>query len=333
MPSPTDTTGPAELVVVLGTGGTIAGTAPHPDAAGYVAAQLGIEALVAAVPPLAAWPLEAEQVAQLDSKDMGWDEWQCLAAAVERQLARPEVGGLVVTHGTDTLEETAWMLHRVFAPSRPLVLTAAMRPATALSADGPRNLLDAVTLARTPGAYGVMAVVDGNVFEAEGLRKAQTRRLDAFEGGEAGPLGRVEAGRFRRFREGPARAASGAAALGAGLLQRPVAGWPRVEIVFSHAGASAALVEALCPQGVRGIVVAATGNGTVHHVLEAALRAAQGQGVAVLRASRCARGGIDLAVEEATALPSAGALTPQQARVELMLRLMADDADADARPA
>lgn len=304
------------LTVVLGTGGTIAGTAAQAsDNVGYTAGQIGVAQLVAAVPALAGVPLESEQVAQLDSKDMDAGTWQALALRVAHHLSRAEVGGVVVTHGTDTLEETAYFLHRVLAPAKPVVLTAAMRPATALLADGPQNLLDAVALARDAQARGVLAVVAGGVFVAEGLRKLDSYRLDAFGAGDAGPLGRLEEGRLRRFREWPA---AGNSLLDA--VQRPVAQWPRVEIVTSHAGVDARLVQALCAQGVQGIVVAATGNGTVHQALEAALQQARSQGVSVLRATRCAGGAIVQA--EAAGLPSAGALTPVQARVELMLRLL-----------
>ena len=306
-----------QTVVILATGGTIAGRADDAaDNIGYRAASLGVEALVAAVPPLRGLPLEAEQLAQVDSKDMEFALWQRLAQRAAFHLARPEVAGVVVTHGTDTLEETAYFLHRVLAPVKPLVLTAAMRPATSLQADGPQNLLDAVTLARCDGARGVLAVVAGTVFGAAGLRKTHPYRLDAFGAGDAGPLARIEEGRLRCFRDWP-----DAAPLGLDAIAPDPAGWPRVEIVFSLAGADGALVPALVALGVRGIVVAATGNGTLHQRLEAALRAALVQGVAVLRCTRCAEGAVVGSPEGA--LPSAGALTPVQARVELLLSLLA----------
>ena len=134
-------------VVILGTGGTIAGTAEDAaDNLGYTAAQIGVDALVAAVRALAGLPLEAEQVAQIDSKDMGHRVWLALAQSVAHHLARAEVAGVVITHGTDTLEETAWFLQRVLAPAKPVVLTAAMRPASSAQADGPQNVL-------TPSAW------------------------------------------------------------------------------------------------------------------------------------------------------------------------------------
>ncbi len=124
---------------------------------------------------------------------------------------------MVITHGTDTLEETAYFLHRVLAPAKPVVLTAAMRPASALLSDGPQNLLDALTLAASAGARGVLAVLAQQVFGAAELRKVHSYRLDAFGAGDAGPLGRIEEGRLRRFRDWPA-----GSALGLALIERPV---------------------------------------------------------------------------------------------------------------
>ena len=165
-----------QTVVILGTGGTIAGTAKDAaDNVGYTAAQIGVAQLLAAVPALAGQALEAEQVSQIDSKDMGFGVWRALALRVAHHLARPEVAGIVITHGTDTLEETAYFLQRVLAPNKPVVLTAAMRPATALLADGPQNLTDAVAVAQSEGASGVVAVLAGEVHSGlEGKRSAIT---------------------------------------------------------------------------------------------------------------------------------------------------------------
>jgi L-asparaginase len=310
MPSTVDT------VVVIGTGGTIAGTAAEAaDHLGYTAAQLSARALIDALPPLAGLPIEAEQVAQIDSKDMSFAVWQRLAQRVAAQLARPEVCGVVVTHGTDTLEETAFFLHRVLAPAKPVVLTAAMRPATALGADGPQNLLDAVTLARCPGAQGVLAVLAGDVFQAADLRKAHTYRLDAFEAGDAGRLGRIEAGEFRQFRPWPQ-----AESMGLTCIATDPEGWPRVEIVLNHAGADGRLVDALLAQGLDGLVLAGTGNGSLSEALESAAQAALTQGVRVLRSSRCAWGRL---LGDDGALPGAAGLSPVQARVELLLQCLA----------
>jgi L-asparaginase len=287
----------ASKVVILGSGGTIAGTAASAtDAVGYRAAQLGVAQLLAVVPGLAGLDLEAEQVAQIDSKDMDVATWQRLAARSAHHLARGEVDGVVITHGTDTLE-----------------LTAAMRPATHVQADGPRNLLDAVTLARDARAAGVLVTLDGRVWAGAEVRKVHSQRLDAFGAGDAGPLAAIEDDAVRWQREAPR-----GEALGLDRIARDAAQWPRVEIVTSHAGADGRLVDAVVAQGVHGLVVAGTGNGTLHHALEAALLRAQAAGVRVRRSTRCAAG----PVIGDGALPSAGALSPVQARIELMLELL-----------
>lgn len=298
-----------QTIVILGTGGTIAGRSERADdAVGYRAGALSVQDLLAAVPPLAGRPLEAEQVAQLDSKDMGPAIWQALAARAAHHLARPEVAGVVVTHGTDTLEETAWLLHRVLAPSRPLVLTAAMRPASALSADGPQNLLDAVTLAAEPGAAGVLVTLAGQVHGAAELRKGHTLRPEAFGSGDAGPVALVRDGRVRRLRGWPRGEALGLAA-----IAREPARWPWVAVLANHAGADGREVQALAAAGVRGLVVAGTGNGTLAAPLEAALRSS---GLPWRRCTRCAVGPViaDGAIEERS---------PWQARLDLQLELMA----------
>jgi L-asparaginase len=303
-------------VVILGTGGTIAGTAARPDdAIGYTAARLGVGQLVAAVPALAGTALESEQVAQLDSKDIDFATWQQLARRAAHHLARVDVAGVVVTHGTDTLEETAWFLHRVLAPAKPLVLTAAMRPATAQMADGPQNLVDAVTLARAPDVRGVLVAVAGSVHGAADVRKAHTYRLDAFESGDAGAVACIEEGRVRRLREWPQ-----AEPLGLERIAPDAAGWPWVEIVSSHAGARAATVDALVAAGVRGLVVAGTGNGTVHRELQPALERARAAGVVVVRSTRCAGGPVFPRSDDAW--PAYGALGPAKTRVELLLELL-----------
>jgi L-asparaginase len=305
----------ASKIVVLGTGGTIAGTAANAaDVVGYTAGQLGVQQLVAAVPALAARPLECEQVAQLDSKDMDHATWQRLAQRAAYQLGREDVAGVVVTHGTDTLEETAHFLHRVLAPAKPLVLTAAMRPATALSADGPANLADAVTLALHEGARGVLVALAGKVHAGDEVRKVSTMALDAFASGDAGPLARIDNGRVRTLRPWPA-----GEPLGLSSIARDVSAWPRVAIVASHAGASGFEVEALVAAGVQGLVVAATGNGTLHRALDAALGRARASGVRVLVATRCALGRL-------VDIDGAGVLTPAQARVQLMLDLLSEGA-------
>jgi len=312
-----------QTIVILGTGGTIAGRAASAsDNIGYTAAEVGIDQLVAAIPGLAdAGPVITEQVAQLDSKDMSFAVWAKLAGRVSHFLAQPDVAGIVVVHGTDTLEETAYFLQAVCGPAKPVVLTCAMRPATALVPDGPQNVLDAVAVARHPGARGVVAVCAGTVHTARDVQKVHPYQLDAFSSGDAGPLGYVEEGRLRLLRSWPEADENQApdtlktiAALGS------EADWPHVEIVTSHAGASGAVVEALMSRGVQGLVVATTGNGTIHHALEAALLQAQAGGVTVVRATRCPNGRV--LPKPGDLIPDSNGLSPVKARVELMLRLL-----------
>jgi L-asparaginase len=221
----------------------------------------------------------------------------------------------VITHGTDTLEETAYFLHRVLAPAKPVLLTAAMRPASALSPDGPANLLDAVTLAGTPGARGVGVVFAGAAWAAVGLRKVHTLQTSAFAGSDCGPVARLEGGALRTFRAWPGDDALGLARIGAAP-----AAWPRVEIVMNHAGADGRLVDAAVAAGASGLVVAGTGHGSMSARLEEALARARAAGVRVTRASRCAFGPV--LPRDAADLEAAGELSAVQARVELQLALL-----------
>ena len=308
--------------VVLGTGGTIAGTASSAnDHTGYTAGQLGVQALLDAVPGLSdalfGDVLMCEQVAQLDSKDMDHATWQALALRCQHFLAQAEVGGIVITHGTDTLEETAWFLQQVLGTSKPVVLTCSMRPATALMPDGPQNLLDALTVVRDPTAKGVTVVCAGRIHGARDLQKVHPYRLDAFDSGESGPLGWVEQGRVRwaKSPDMPVLHPHSSQALAC-----PVADWPRVAVLHSHAGADAYPVRALVAAGVQGLVVAGTGNGTVHQRLLSALADAQNQGVAVRLTTRCAEGQI---VGQPAALQAAPpGLNAYKSRISLMLDLM-----------
>lgn len=318
-------------IVVLGTGGTIAGTATRAgDNIGYTSAQVGVAQLLAGVPGLtdvlAGSVLVSEQVAQLDSKDMSFEVWQRLAVRVSEHLAQPEVAGVVITHGTDTLEETAYFLHAALPMAllagKPVVLTCAMRPASSLAPDGPQNLADAVSVALTPGAQGVVVVCAGTVHSGLEVQKVHTYRTDAFDSGDAGPLGYVEEGRLRLVRNWPL------ALLDKGRVAieniANVSQWPRVEVVMNYAGATGAMVRAMMamPLGpvVRGLVVAGTGNGSVHRDLEAALHEAQEAGVRVWRSTRCTRGRV--LSTSGQGLPDAQGLSPVKARVAMMLALL-----------
>jgi L-asparaginase len=327
-------------IVVLGTGGTIAGTAASSsDHTGYTAAQIGIAALLQAAPglqePLQGRSLVSEQVAQLDSKDMDFDTMLRIAQRCMHHLSRPEVKAIVITHGTDTLEETAYFLHRVIPSelqAKPVVLTCAMRPATSSEADGPRNLRDAVLVAGDSQARGVLAVCAGDVHSAKAVQKVHTYALNAFSSGdvvwgEMGVVAQVVGNQvmwkpvFQEFLEEKQPIAGVNTAREAmNLIVNASAAkiaWPRVEIVLNHAQASGSIVRALLaastPQDtLRGIVVAGTGNGTVSESLQNALDEAQSKGVEVVITSRCAWGGIH----------DASALSAVKARIELMLKLL-----------
>ena len=303
-------------IVVLGMGGTIAGRAASAhDNVGYVAGVTPIEELVAGAAPAGA-AIESDAVAQIDSKDLDWDDLRRLIARVAHHAARADVRGMVVTHGTDTLEETAYALHRTHASGKPVILTGAMRPASSLQADGPQNLRDALTVAADPAARGVLVAMAGRVHAGDAVRKVHPYRLDAFSSGDAGAVALVEEGAVRWLREprvDPAPVTTAALA----------APWPWIEIVTAAAGADPRVVEALLAAGVQGLVVAATGNGTLHRALEVALERAASAAVPVLRATRCRDGRIIDAPGEPVRIASAGALTPVQARIELGLRLLA----------
>jgi L-asparaginase len=312
-------------LVILGTGGTIAGKAAHAaDNIGYTAAQVGIDQLLAAIPGLAESGLiVTEQVSQIDSKDMSFEVWAQLAARVRHFLADDNVQGIVITHGTDTLEETAYFLQSVCQPAKPVVLTCAMRPATALSPDGPQNVMDAVAVALHPDACGVVAVCAGTVHSALDVQKVHPYKLDAFSSGDAGPVGYVEEGKLRLLRNWPI-VKDGIAS----IAIEKIANWPRVEIVMSYAGASALMVQALVDQGVRGLVVAGTGNGTIHADLQAGLLRAQAAGVRVVRSTRCLDGCV--LPLPGNAIADSQGLSPVKARIALMVDLFAEDARSSA---
>jgi L-asparaginase len=320
--------GPKGRIVVLGTGGTIAGrAAAGDDNVGYVAGEVGVAEIVQGVESPPGHEVTTEQIVQLDSKDMDFAAWQLLARRCATWLQAADVVGLVITHGTDTLEETAFFLQAVLAPVKPVVLTCAMRPSTSLAPDGPQNVRDAMAVASAIGARGVSVVCAGVVHGAVDVRKTHTYRLDAFGSGDAGPVGYVEEGRVRRMRDWPDGPPGQAERLLARMLALDPSRWPVVQIVTSHAGADGSVVDALMQSGSarpHGLVIAATGNGTVHARLEAAARRAQEEGVSVVRATRCPEGTI---VEspgdgEPGAVRSAGPLSPVKARIALMLELM-----------
>ena len=337
-------------IVILGTGGTIAGTAASStDNVGYTSAQVGVAQLLAAIPSLTGAngtaqyggvDLVSEQVAQVDSKDMNFAVWQQLLARCAYWLAQPHVKGVVITHGTDTLEETAFFLQATLNPSKPVVMACAMRPSTAVAPDGPQNLLDALAVAAHPDAKGVVAVCAGTIHSAFDVQKVHTTQLNAFRSGDAGAVGSVAEGKLSLYRNWPENQKSVSNKAIAGVfvdylainnvvnLMLTLSQLPRVDIILNHNGADGGIVEALLAQSVEGmhqrvsgIVVAGTGNGTISTDLELALRAAQAAGVVVWRSTRCAFGKVN--GKEDKEFSNSGGLSPLKARIALMLQLAA----------
>ncbi|QGZ61624.1 asparaginase [Paraburkholderia acidisoli] len=329
-PSSAGASGRLPRIAVLATGGTIAGSAPDAtNTAGYQAGVIGVAQLLAAVPGLdAIAAIHAEQVASIDSKDMSLALWSTLAQRVNALLASDDIDGVVITHGTDTLEETAYFLQLCVKSAKPCVLTAAMRPASALSADGPLNLLNAVTLAASGAAagQGVLVAFNNRIHCARDVAKFSTYAVDAFQSPEIGALGWVQDGRVEFQRK----------ALRPHTVDTPFAAaqvWPQVDIVVSYAGVSRVAVDALVAAGVRGLVIAGTGNGSIHGAVQTALAEAAAQGVAVVRASRVGSGHVmhnGAAKDDALGFVSAGTLSPYKARVLLLLALAAGTSGKEA---
>lgn len=333
------------VLVVLGTGGTIAGVNHEPGSRAYRAAQLPVSQLLQGLPAWHAgcsqaagkhWQVESQQVAQVDSKDMNWSVWRHLLVALQHHLSRPEVEGVVITHGTDTLEETAVLLH-VLMPHRmgkrplgkPVVLTAAMRPATAPDADGPRNLADALTVAAWAAQQhrpGVVAVMEGRVWAGEGVRKAHSCDVDAFDAGGASALAMVSDNVVTPLVDewpeplGWLSVQAGQSADWAVQLPDTL---PQVDLLVAHADADARLLQALVNDvSVRGLVLAGTGHGTLPATWDSPLRQAHARGVVIWRSTRVARGGVHGEQSSSSAnWPAAGSFTAAQARLLLALAL------------
>ena len=312
--------------VVLGMGGTIAGRASQEgDTVGYIAGQVPVSDLLKGLPAAQSLRVEAEQVAQIDSKDMTHQHWLVLAQRVLHHLARQDVQSIVITHGTDTAEETAFFLQTVLRPSKPVVLACAMRPVTALVPDGPQNLNDALCVAQHPGAQGVVLVCAGWVHSALDVAKVHTTDLDAFDSGDAGALGRVMLNHVSLFRPWPISGGLQRAQAAMQKLQTSRT-WPRVEWLVSHTDSDGALLRALLAQRAQGayaldgLVVAGTGNGSLHAGLEGALSEAQAQGVRVRVSSRCAYGQVIAA--KGMGGPETSGWSPVKARVALTLDLL-----------
>lgn len=319
-------------IYILATGGTIAGRAASEEATtGYEAGAIGIAELLEAVPEIERYAsVEGEQVAAIDSKDMRQEIWLRLAARCNALLAREDVDGIVITHGTDTMEETAYFLHLTVHSEKPVVLTGAMRPATAMSADGPMNLLQAVRVATDDEARGkgVLIVLNGTIESARDAVKTHTTSLDTFRSPGVGALGSVQDGEPVFYRS-PLRchtSKSGFSVEGAAEL-------PRVAILYAHADDDGFLVEAARKAGCKGIVYAGMGNGSIPERAEASLARAAAEGITVVRSTRSAAGRVTRAEAsyEEHGFIASDTLNPAKARVLLQLALLKTSDTASIR--
>jgi L-asparaginase len=315
-------TSPLPRIRLLATGGTIAGAQTQGDGRGYTAGAFSIAALVAAVPQLAALAqLEVEPVASLGSQDMNEAVWRQLAARAQAAADDPAVAGVVITHGTDTMEETGYFLNLVVRTAKPVVLVGAMRPATAISADGPMNLYNAVAVAAQPvsAGRGVLVVANDEIHFAREVAKTNTTQVGTFKSPNRGLAGLVHNGRLHFFGPTVRRHTADSE-----LAPLPVAALPRVDIIYAYAGLGPELIDAAVRAGARGLVIAGVGDGNMSAPALAACTTAARAGVAVVRASRTGGGVVERNIEvddDAAGFVTAEELNPQKARVLLMLGL------------
>ncbi|NLY53142.1 MAG: asparaginase [Firmicutes bacterium] len=312
------------VVYILATGGTIAGRAASPvQTGGYRAGELGVEDLTAAIPGLnQIAQIRSEQICNVASPAITIDIWLQLARRINEILHRqPEVAGVVITHGTDSLEETAYFLNLVVKSNKPVVVVGSMRPATSISPDGPMNLVNAIHVAAAPEARGkgVLVVMNDEIFAARDVSKTHVSQLHTFRSYDLGALGNISNGVVSFYRQ-PLRCHTASTEFSVEGLPT----LPRVDIVYSYLGADGALVDAAVAAGARGIVLAGMGQGgTTRSQGEALARAGQ-QGVFVVRASRTGTGRIlpprPEWIERGAAI-TADNLIPQKARILLMLAL------------
>jgi L-asparaginase len=261
-----------------------------------------------------------EQLANLDSADLQFQHWKRLATRIREAFSEsPDLTGVVITHGTNTLEETAWLLELLIDDPRPVVLVGAMRPATALSADGPLNLFQAVQVAGSPQArgHGVLVVMDGQIHAARAVTKVATQGVGAFQSPDLGSLGWVDDSGVHL------PVASGFRSVPFATLVLP-AQWPEVAILYGCVNPSLAVVSSLLHAGVKGLVWTGTGAGQLSVGELEAIKSWPGVLPLMLRANRCGRGPVHpCALQDELGLLAAGTLNPQKARILLLLALIA----------
>ena len=300
-------------IKILATGGTIAGVANSAtDTTNYAAGALGIDKLIDAVPEIKNFAnVSGEQICNIDSKDINEKIWLKLANRINELLS--DVDGIVITHGTDTLEETAYFLNLTVHSDKPVVLTGAMRPATAISSDGAINLLNAVKVAASSDskAKGVLVVLNDEINSAREVTKIHTLNVSAFKSREFGLLGYVSGGNVEFYRTSTRRHTVNSEFDISGLKSLP-----SVKIIYNHACDDGIFVEAAINAGVKGIICAGTGNGSINANVEEILSRAA-ENIVIVRSSRC--GGGSVVVNKN--FIDGDNLTAQKARILLQLAL------------
>jgi len=309
-------------VVILATGGTIAGAGTSSTGSAYTSGQVKIEAMIDAVPNIRSLAnLTGEQLANVGSQDMSVEVWLKLANRINELLATDTVDGIVITHGTDTQEETAYFLNLVVKSEKPVVLTGSMRPSTALSADGPLNMYNAVAVAANAEAKGrgVMVVMNDEIHAAHDVKKMISTPVQTFESPQEGMIGTVIFGEIIWFHKPHGRHTTDSEFSVNGLKSLP-----RVDVVYMCADASPDLIDLMVKAGAKGIVIAGVGDGNMTAAtLEAAKRATD-KGIPVVRATRVPIGAVLIngeVVDVDYGTVSSDELNPQKARILLMMAL------------
>ncbi len=309
-------------IVVIATGGTIAGSAAASNQAQYSPAQLMVKQILSSVDGINEIAnIEPVQFSQISSQDMNDQLWLSLSKTVNNILAKSEVDGVVITHGTDTMEETAYFLNLTVKSRKPVILVGSMRPSTSLSADGPLNLYNAIATAASPLSYnkGVMVVFNDNIFTARDVSKTNTSNLDAFKANDFGPIGNVYYGKVRFYYSSTKLHTKDSI-----FDIRKLKELPRVDIIYGYANHPHLTIENSVKEGAQGIVFAGVGDGNIYRDSLLSLISTASKGTAVVRSSRVGSGFIVRNAEiedDKYGFITADNLNPQKARILLMLAL------------
>jgi L-asparaginase len=310
-------------VRILATGGTIAGAQSSQADYGYKSGTFKVEDLIAAVPNLGNLAtLTGEQVANIGSQDMNDQVWLKLAKRVNEVLKSGDVDAVVITHGTDTMEETAYFLNLVVKSEKPVVLVGSMRPATAVSADGPANLYDAVAVAIDPRAKGrgVLVAMNGEVHAARNVEKMNTTNVEAFASPERGPQGLVHTGKVTWF-DPPTQKHTDRSEFSVADLGQ----LPRVDILYAYSNMPTDLIDSSIKNGAKGIVIAGVGDGNMTDpALNALEKDAKQKGLLVVRSTRIPTGPVlrnSEVNDDKKGFVASGEFNPQKSRVLAMLAL------------